>query len=144
MVCFTLLKGSYRVSQMAKDEIHTQELGFAQIREMGTRARLLAEQAGMRECRILVLCPSLSNFDSSRTRLYNAPVSLATQSDSVIYSKGAFEFMYADYAGESSISIGSEEDYNLYRDVLKTMPYWPAPGSMRACRGFIIVKVKTQ
>ena len=144
VVLFSLLKGSYRLSQMAKDEIHTQELGLAQIREMGTRARILAEQAGMQECRILVLCPGVSNFDSSRTRLYSSPVALASQSDAVIYSKGAFEIMYADYAGESSISMGSEEDYARYREDLDNMPYWPAPGSMRVSRGAVIVKVRTK
>lgn len=143
-VCFALLKGSYRVSQMAKDEIHTQELGFAQIREMGTRGRILAEQAGMQECRIMVLCPSSSNFDSSRTRLYAGPIKLNRQSDSVIYAKGAFEIMYADYAGESSIFMGTEEDYTRHREELETMPYWPAPGSMRACGDCIIVKVQTK
>ena len=141
LLAICILKGAYRIADMARDEMKVQHAMLAQYHEMGTRARILAAQKGLEHPKFLVcqgeksrrlVCPP-------RMLMYDRTPQSEDLSKLAVYPIGVFK-AFADYCGETELGVATEKDLALHEKALSEMPNWPMPGSVREHQGDIIIK----
>lgn len=141
-VVFALLKGAYVVSGMAREENRIHQATMSQYHEMGIRARIAAEQAGVGAERILVCAaPGDVPFGAgARMEMYGRRIPLSEQGKLLIYPVGIFD-AYAEFYGEAALKVAGPEELERHAAALGEMPAWPKPGSVAVDGGQVIIKV---
>lgn len=142
LLVFSILKGAYKTSNMAREEMRIQHAMYTQYHEMGIRARLLSDQGEHGNPVVLVCQEKESSHwgEGPRMSIYDKPVQTGDLVRLDVYPPGVFK-AFADYCGEPQLKVASEADLERHQEVLSEMPSWPKAGSVRKHQGEIIIKL---
>ena len=133
LVC-ALLKSAYRVGDIATNEARIFEQEVSCVRAMHTRAMCAAEAAGLETTQIVLLghVPAHREVTWPRCECMEGHTA-NTPPEALSY--------YTLYLSIDNMRKGSATDLLRHAPAYRTMPSWPASGSVRVDGGEVIIRV---
>ena len=130
---FTLIKGLYAVSEQAKLQALQYDTCIAELRHMRNAADSAARHAGISPQDILLVGEPMHRTD----------IDTNSAEQSLTWSNMLYYYL-RHLKQEDRMHIGTNAFYKQNKDLLDTLPIWPAPGSIQIIENKVIIKIGPQ
>lgn len=142
------VKNSYRVSAIAKNESYGIQTSVAELRDMNLMGRCAAMNTTAQDGRIL-LCGSLPGnyYEDARIGATHSSSWHSSCASSYLFCYGDqhtrefFVGMYTCAARLPRLVVATAEEVSEHAETLKSMPVWPADGSVKVDGDVVLIKI---
>lgn len=132
----------YTGGAKARNQMYIYESAKTELQHMYMRGIETAGRAGLRDCRIVICGKPECGFENNAGSMHMSDAQFRPGNcHSFMLSNTWNARMYIRFLRLHQLEVGSREDVNRHEELLRSMPAWPAVGSVQLVGDEVIIKL---